>query len=1281
MPLTDLTGIVRNLTQSSGERAVARALACFSKGQVDKAIAVLKEAQSSSPEDPAVLLELGRMLAHGGRALEGTDAFRALLRKEPQALPRITEAIEELRARHVVAGPMYDAIAELHLRQDNVTQALATMERMRADDLRAVLPRYQAKWEQGRKSAPGGRLTRTTLQPGFHLALLHETLREHDRAIAIYRDIARANTEEARRILPRLEALAARDYQNSDLRLEVAAMLIEAGQTAEAVKHFSLALETNAAAAARPVAERIALRLAAAGDDPELRWVMASALIAAGDGIAALEALRPLVAQKSRLDDVIQALQRLATQEGATGALLLLSEAYSRRGQPNQALAPLLQIAEEKGIALVYEPLHALAEAYPDLVRAHQMLADIHLEAGRAGDAIAALRRARELAPRESGILVPKLIHALARDRTSVEAHLMLADLLIGATEFERAIIVLRHLVRESAASAAEAHTRLAATIEKGSFPRARLGAAEACLALERWGGAMEQLEALAASNPEMTAEFLHAIGMLSGRAPGLSGRIVALLESLEPRSPLPVAVHFARGEALFAGGNLPAAAASYREVLQSAPERVAEVRAALERFDRSDGRAAEARYLLASIYVDQRDHEAALRELLRPGPTNAALLDRVVRRYQAIVAETPADIPARAALMQALLLARQHDKVLELGRDTLRLRDDASTARVSLAMADALVEKGDSEGAVRRYFAAYRRDPKLAVDVANRLKRFISQEGRHPFACLVLGKILVQEGRAEEAVPILRTARAADPALHDSVVLELEALVRKCPADPRPGLALAALLQEAGQHAKAVQVIATHLDAHPGSAQRIAAQLEEILKSQPEHPLAQYELGRALQALGAHARAAERYRTASTLDAAIAPMALRRLQEILVADPPCSAAWLASADVLLARGQPLQAAERLAEAIARAPQEASGPMSRLEELYRRHPDIGAIALLFAEAAMRAGQHDQAANAYGGAAERDLALAEDALMGLDAIVKLSPRLAEARLQRARVGLRLSRGEAALTDLSEAARLSPRLMTPILKEVERLEETRPDWPECTLLHSDLLLAAGRTAEAETLLTSALPRTDARQPRLQTLLRLARCAAERQDETAAHDLVGEAAALAADRNEFLAQAHALHLGLLRHRVAGLAGRLESGAKISADELRAVVQACIDLGDLPQAEELFNRHAPRRLDDAARRTLGAALLMRRGEFARAAEELRPLGPSHLLAFGALRGGDYPLAIQTLEALVRRDADAQARHLLEKTYRDMVAADLLGGSRRLQAETHIHFGEGAAA
>src|SRR5262249_54476975 len=150
-------------------------------------------------------------------------------------------------------------------------------------------------------------------------------------------------------------------------------------------------------------------------------------------------------------------------------------------------------------------------------------------------------------------------------------------------------------------------------------------------------------------------------------------------------------------------------------------------------------------------LYVERRDHAAAVRELQRPGPTHAALLDRVLRRYEAIVRESPDDPPARAAFMEALLLARKHDRALEVGRETLRIKDDASTARVSLLMADALFEKRDSDGAVRRAFAAYRRDPGLGSQVIERLRRLLDTEGKNPFTCLVLGKVLAAEGKAEE--------------------------------------------------------------------------------------------------------------------------------------------------------------------------------------------------------------------------------------------------------------------------------------------------------------------------------------------------------------------------------------------------------------------------------------------------------------------------------------------------------------------------------------------------
>ena len=125
---------------------------------------------------------------------------------------------------------------------------------------------------------------------------------------------------------------------------------------------------------------------------------------------------------------------------------------------------------------------------------------------------------------------------------------------------------------------------------------------------------------------------------------------------------------------------------------------------------------------------------------------------------------------------------------------------------------------------------------------------------------------------------------------------------------------------------------------------------------------------------------------------------------------------------------------------------------------------------------------------------------------------------------------------------------------------------------------------------------------------------------------------------------------------------------------------MRACIELGTHAEADALITSHGDRCLDAAAHRALRGEVALRRGDYPRAAEQLRAAGPGPLLAFCALRAGDISLAITTLEALVARDADPRARAALERAYRDIVAADLLGGSRRLQAETSLTFGEGAA-
>jgi tetratricopeptide (TPR) repeat protein len=338
------------------------------------------------------------------------------------------------------------------------------------------------------------------------------------------------------------------------------------------------------------------------------------------------------------------------------------------------------------------------------------------------------------------------------------------------------------------------------------------------------------------------------------------------------------------------------------------------------------------------------------------------------------------------------------------------------------------------------------------------------------------------------------------------------------------------------------------------------------------------------------------------------------------------------------------------------------------------------MSRLLAEGCVRLGFHERAAAAWGALSRGDLEMTATALAGLDAVLEAKPALAEARLLRARARLRLSQGEGALADFSEAAHREPRLIPEILAEVERLAESRPDWPEGTLLRVDLLILLDRAGEAEKALAPLAQAATPKALRLQSLLRLARCAAMRNDSRRAGAVLREAAALAPDRNAFLRRAHDLHLGLLRRRLATLRARLEAGKGTAADLEEAAV-AATDLGRLDDAQSIIEAAGPRLLDEPSRRRLHGALAMARGDYPRAADLLRGLGASEPLACGALRAGDYPLAIETLEALAARDADPRTRRILERTYRDMVAADLLGGSRRLAAETLPPFGEGVPA
>ncbi len=1279
MDLSGLKDIVRDLTQSAEQRAISKALKFFSKGQIDKAIETLKEGHETSPESADILFELARVLTVAHRGTEAADALRTILRRNPRAFQRVNEMLEEVRAHHHNVGPLYDAVAEHFIRQEDLKNALAALERMKSEEIQHFLPRHRGKWESVRKNAPDAKMARVSLHSAYYLALSHEALREYGQAGEIYRTVARNNPEEIERILPRLEGLLAKDYQNAPLRLEAADLLLQAGRTEQAAQQFSVALETDARCAG-PLAERIATHLQGRKETPELRFLLVSALMASGDQAGAIEAMGPLVQAGTLLDQVILTLQPLAASEKSGPARRLLASALLRRGQPQSALETLVQAAEDDGLPSIREPLEELVARSPDLPRAHLLLADIYLAEGRPENAVESMRRARDLAPNESSLLVPKLTRVLETHPGSPEAHLLLADLLLQGGELERGLVVLRHLVRQAPEAAGQALARFARVLKDDpKSPRARIGAAEACFEMKQFQQALEHFGSVASSRAELTAEFLHGVVLLAEAAPDLGPGIVEMLRGLEPRSPLPQAVHFASGEAALYGGDPAAAAAAFREVLETAPDRAEEVRQALERFDRDDPRAAEARYLLATLYLDRRDHASAVAELSRGGSVNLPLLERVLAKYEEILAASPDDIEARTGYVQALLLASRFDQVLSVGQETLRGRDDETTAPIALAMGDALRETGDSAAAVKRYYAAFGRSHALLGEVVERLRRTIQAEGSLALASLALGKVLGAAGRVAEAVEALRAASAADPKLRDTVLTELRQIQVACPGDPQAGLLVLGLLREGRETHEALRTISSLLDAHPDLAPNLIETLEEILKADPNQAFAHYELGRAFQKLKMYPRSAAGYLSAFRQDGGLATMILKRLYEAIDAAPTCPEPYLAACAIHAGRGKSLAAAETIQKAFLKMPGEIDRLLPRLEEIWKQNRSAAQIALVFAQACLKVGKYDKALLAFSDAAQKDSALFDAAYEGFEVIVKSVPKMGEAHLARARAHAQRMRVDQALGDLDRASRLSPSLLPAILEEAERLRSRLPDSYPCAILLADLYLAAGKDPEAARLLKTELEKGRSKTERLSILVRLWRLAAAAHDDDAARGYLDEAGRLAPDRGAFLARVHAVHLATLRAQAARLKERAVSAGRRTSD-LQMALRALIDLGEVQEAQDLLDRDAGGLDPDEAAR-LRAEIALRRGDYARAAEHLKALGPSRALAFGAARSGDYALAAQTLETLATTSGESSLKVALNRVYLNLVESDLLGGRRPLQAETHLTFDTGAAA
>jgi hypothetical protein len=270
-------------------------------------------------------------------------------------------------------------------------------------------------------------------------------------------------------------------------------------------------------------------------------------------------------------------------------------------------------------------------------------------------------------------------------------------------------------------------------------------------------------------------------------------------------------------------------------------------------------------------------------------------------------------------------------------------------------------------------------------------------------------------------------------------------------------------------------------------------------------------------------------------------------------------------------------------------------------------------------------------------------------------------------------------EQALADLGRAVQLAPRLLPLATAELEEMRGRFPDARACALMLADLYVAGDRDDDAATVLREESARCSDNDERIALLFRLASLEARCGHEEEAQTCLSEAGRLTRDRLHFLTHAHDVQLAMLRAESARIRERIARGSR-APEDIEQAVNLLSDLGEVGEARTLLDGLSDT-LDQPTRSRLRAAIALRQGEYRRAYDELRGQSPSRRLAFGAARAGEFARASESLEALLKEESTPALEVALRRVYREMLTAELMGGSRRLTAETVLTFKEREAA
>ncbi|HEV8376844.1 MAG TPA: tetratricopeptide repeat protein, partial [Candidatus Polarisedimenticolia bacterium] len=1021
-------------------------------------------------------------------------------------------------------------------------------------------------------NAPLAKLTKTSLHSAFYVALALERTGEATKAAQAYRNILQKNPEEADRICARLESILSRDYQNLPLRLALVDLLLQAGKLPESLQHLEHSLEADAAAAAPEVASRLDAIASKHPGRTDVLWLLARARRAESKFPEMLLALGGLAQSGSHRSEIISLLEELTPRMDEHPALrLALADTYIAAGKPVLAVEAILLASERVGDDVTAKALEKVARVLPQHARTYLLLGDLDFKAGRGASGVQRYEKVLELSPEEGPILVPKLLSLLDAGTTPGPIAQALSRILLREGEPLKAATLLRYrLIKEPECAGEIVEQARDALRSAPAHGALGLALAEAHLAAGAPLEAIPVLESLAGGDAGHAREILRLLSTIARTSPEGAQAALPAYRKLASGENLPAATRFGLGEAALLSGALGEAVQAFKDLASIAPDRMNEVQEIFEGLLEKHPEAVEVRHILAGLYLDQRKFKLAAEELKKIRSLNPDLLAPILAKYREVLRESPSDIEIRLGLSSALVLSGQMEEVQILATETLRLRDDATTATLQLDLGDVALDKADITGAVKRYYNAYRKNTTLAESAASRLERLLDRHPSVPLASLALGKILPEAGRMEDAVARLLEAFRNDTRISEGVLTELDRIRAAFPAATQAAEARVEILSALGKDAAATEAIQNLLDSRPECARSMLPRLEAILARSPRLAPALLCVARAQRVLKETSLAAEACRSAYRMDPACAPEVIKLCSEIIAGDPTVAGPYLTMAEIYLADGEVPAAAEKLSQAAFRVEGANDEVLSLLESIVAKDSGTARVAFLAAEILSRAGRLPAATRAYRKALEREAGLVDPVLKGLNSVLESEPRLGEARLARAQALALRQEFDAAVLDLESGIRATPSILPDALNEARRLYPRRPASYRLVSLLSEMLLAAEKLHETVEFLDEALKRTWEPGERLILLVRLWRARLGLGETTEARQALREAEGIATDRNQLLARVHECILSHLRQEVGGLQVKTSTETPRPSD-LKRLAEVLLDLGETAQAVSL--------------------------------------------------------------------------------------------------------------